>query len=238
MKNFAISFRGGLARGFASVGAMGALQDSEIYPHIYAGSSSGSVIASAFALNLNWRDVLDTLEQYRFSKAFSLKSLFVEKSIVSSKKLKENYLENFKDFVSLNTKIEELESKLVIFTSDKTAEKRVAFTEGNLLDVINASCSYPPVFPSVKINSKNFRDGDVVKEFSVNYLANQSADFVVGVTHTDDEIFHDKPTILVEYFADDISHIGFKNIRKVADRAYEEMQQKIPEIEKLMNDSG
>src|SRR5687767_1585097 len=101
MKKLAVSFRGGLARGFASVGAMGAFQDAGIQPHIFAGSSSGSVIASAFALNLNWEEVLRYLEEFRFTQSISVKSFFTEFSLVSSQKLKHFYIEHFQQFVNM-----------------------------------------------------------------------------------------------------------------------------------------
>lgn len=262
MKTFAVSFKGGTARGFASIGAVRFFQEEGLKPTIYAGSSAGAIIAAAFGLGYTWEELIELTANIKLRKIVSIKSLLKRGSVVGYENFKKGLLSNAKGFDE-HTKIEDLPFKLVIFATDPISRKRVYVTKGNLVNALIASSSYPVIFPNVKVNNKILIDGDLTSSFSNAKLKEMGVEKVIGITSKIDrpkistfthsiinKIFTlinimqqqisdynqevDAPDLTIEYSVKGQRYFGFSDIKKYSVHAYREIRKHRGEILRLL----
>ncbi len=178
MKKLGIFFKGGLAKGLGGVGVIRFLQEEGIKPHIYAGSSSGALVAGAAAKGWKWEDILDAFTNIKFRKVTSFKSIILKKTLVDYSK----YKKEFNKFAN-NTNIQDLESKLVVCVTDPNTAKRVFVDKGNLSEALIATTGFPFGFPYTRIEGKRYLDGDLSSSYSTKELKKRGAEIVIGVGH-------------------------------------------------------
>ncbi|MEI6462437.1 MAG: patatin-like phospholipase family protein [bacterium] len=178
-KKFALSFKGGTARGMGAIGVMRFFQEENLKPTIVAGSSAGSIIASAYALGIGWEKLQELLDNYNFMRLVTLKSFLRDGSFVNRKR----YEDFLRPYCS-DIRIEDLPVKLVIYASSLKTKQRYFIEKGSVLQAIVASCSYPVFFPSpTYIDGEPMIDGDLISSFSSNFLKSRGAEVVIGVGH-------------------------------------------------------
>jgi NTE family protein len=260
MKRFGISFKGGLARGFGAIGIIRFFQEENLKPQVLAGSSSGSIMAAAFALGLDWKEILKISTSIRFREIISFISIFTEGSIVSSDKFYNKLSE-----VQSDIDIKDLPIKLIIYATDTKNYQRVNIEEGSLLNALMTSSSFPAVFPFRKL--KNYKrtqlvDGDLTMGYSAKPLRENGAEIVFGVGHTNNhkinaskenileriflpqslllkeiELLHntlDPVDLEIKYNVGNYSPIDFKNISLIAENAYRAIRKEKDLIYKLL----
>jgi NTE family protein len=153
----------GLARGFAHIGALKALNENQIYPTILAGSSMGALVGGAYlsgrlndledwALSLTKRSVLAHLD-------FTMNS----SGIIGGKKIEKLLRKNFSDDI-----IEDLDYPFVAIASDLVTGHEVWLRKGDFVDAIMASFALPGVFPPKEINHRYLVDGALVNPVPVS----------------------------------------------------------------------
>lgn len=153
----------GLARGFAHIGALRALNRNGIYPTIIAGSSMGALVGGCYlagkldefedwALSLTRRGVLSHLD-------FTVLS----SGLIGGKKIEKLLNTHFGDLI-----IEDLEYPLVTIASDLVTGHEVWLRKGNFVDAVRASFALPGVFPPVEINHRYLVDGALVNPVPVS----------------------------------------------------------------------
>lgn len=257
MKKFAISFKGGLARGFGAIGVMRFLEEEDLHPDIVAGSSSGAMVAASIALGYKWERILEMVTSFRFRDIISLTSLINDGSLVSYDKYREKLLAFNHD-----TKIEDLPIRLIVFVTDPSINERVYLEKGSLVNALMASSGFPLIFPGVKVNGKEVLDGDLTGGFSARRLHEEGARVVIGVGHKllpftrhkkmnaiakvteayqimnnqinilNDEV--EPVDLAVRYDVGEYSYTNFRDLEKITDIAYEEIKKKKSDILDLL----
>lgn len=259
MKEFAISFKGGMARGLGCIGLVRFLQEENLIPKYYAGSSSGALVASAFAMNYTWEQILEGFSKVRIINLISINSLFSKGSIISRTK----FLKTLSQF--LNTPVEAVEfkdmpNKLFLFASSLKDRERIIIHRGNLGDALVESCSYPLILER-RIEHPEIIDGDFTSSFSAGYLRHKGAEVVIGCEYkpkkssllslnpvntlistyrlVSDQIDKysdqiDPVDFDLRYNADDVSYMDFKKISILAERVYNRAKAHSDEIHKLL----
>jgi len=149
MKTFAVCFRGGMAKGAGAIGLVRFLQEENLHPVIYAGSSSGSMISAAYALEYSWEEILHGFQNLRFTSLIDFNNIISFKSLVSKNKV-EKALINFAGDDMRSLKIEDMENKFIAMASNLKTGKLEYIQKGNLLDALVESSSYPILFERKK----------------------------------------------------------------------------------------
>ncbi len=152
-----LALGGGMARGFAHIGALKVLNRHNIFPTIIAGTSIGAVVGGCYlagkledleewALSLNRFKILSYLD-------FRIRSA----GLVGGKRVKDILAGHFKDM-----EFQDLPHRFVCIATDLTTGHEVWIREGKLIDAMFASFALPGVFPPVYFEERNLVDGALV----------------------------------------------------------------------------
>lgn len=150
-----VALSGGGARGFAHIGALQAMDECGLRPDILAGVSAGSVVAVMYAAGLSANAMLEAFEGATFSG-------FTEIGMPRGGLFG---FEGFKEFIRRVTgvkRLEDLKIPTVIGATDLVAGRPVMFEQGEIGDVVAASCAIPIVFKPVTIDGVRYVDGGVL----------------------------------------------------------------------------
>lgn len=255
-KDFGLSIKGGAARGFGSIGLIRFLQEERLQPKILAGSSSGAILAAMYAVGYEWDEMMKLIVDIRVASLLSLKA-FMAGSLVSAQKL----LEIFQAYTE-ERNIEDLPIQLLIFASDPVTSERVIIEKGNLAEALLASCSYPLLLPSAKVEDRILIDGDFTNSFSAAELKTRGVELVLGSHYTNKKtesfvnnspiqrIFdvyrllmtqierHNDVLNPIDYeltfYAGDYNYLDFDHFDKLVDRAYRRVRRDRKKIHSLL----
>jgi NTE family protein len=153
----------GLARGFAHIGALRALERHGIKPSIVSGTSIGALVGGCYlmgkmnefeewALALTRRRIFNYLD-------FRVRSA----GLIGGQKV---FAQLDQYFHGVN--IEDLPMPFVTIAADLTTGHEVWLRKGNLIDAMRASFALPGVFPPIEINDRRLVDGALVNPLPVS----------------------------------------------------------------------
>ncbi len=154
---------GGGAKAAAHAGAMRALEEWNLKPAHYVGTSMGAVVAAMFACGLGYDEVLKRMLLIsRNDVATPSASLFLgpfATSLLSGKKLKQA----IRDLVPAD-RFAELETPLTVTAVDSHTGQLALFGEMgfervSLVQALYASCALPIYYPPATIEDREFVDG-------------------------------------------------------------------------------
>ena len=168
-----ITLSGGGARGIAHLGALAALEEAGLKPHIVSGVSSGAIIGALYAYGMRPQFILETLLKtsiFRYLRPAWSKIGFLNI---------ERLIKIYKKYLPTHT-FEELSCKLYISAADIREGKTVFYSEGNLINAILASSCLPVLFAPIEIDNKLMVDGGVINNLPVEPLIGQ-CDLIIGV---------------------------------------------------------
>jgi NTE family protein len=165
----------GGARGWAHIGAIGALNAQGIRPDIVCGTSMGSLVGAAYAagelerleewaLSLGWRDV------------FGLMDFTWHGGLIRGKKLFEFMRARFglQDIAALPLPYGAVATELA-------TGREVWLREGHVLDAVRASIAIPGVFAPVLRDGELLVDGALVNPVPVSMCRALGANLVIAV---------------------------------------------------------
>jgi len=173
-QKIALALGGGAARGIANIGVLKVLSRERIPIDFIVGSSIGGLIGAAYglgvplykmekaALKFSW----DKLADFSISKISILKGGKLEKLIVEFTDKK-----NFED----------ARIPFAITTTDIESGEELVYTKGNLQKIIKASCSWPGIFPPVKIEGRKLVDGGIRNSIPVKTAKRLGATKIIAV---------------------------------------------------------
>lgn len=209
-----IALSGGGIRGIAHAGVLKALEDNKIKVDIIGGCSSGSIIASLYAMGYKPQYIYMLFKRYAKDIA-ALNTKPIISGIRSYFLGKKKVVTGFKDgepieklFNKLALKkgiksIEQISMPIVIPSVDITESKEYVFTNKipkNIEDIsqyitkinigkaVRASSSFPAVFSPCSVGKHAFMDGGALDNIPVNEVKKQGADKVIAVKFDADPI--------------------------------------------------
>ncbi len=233
MKEYGLSFKGGLARGFGGLGVAEFLYNQGIRPKVVAGSSSGAIVAAALAAGFEPKEAIEFISKFSFWSICSVWSVLMKKSVVDDTLYRRSFREIFGD-----KKIEDLPIKLVIFATDATTKERIFIEEGDLVTALMASSSFRPIFPAVQVEGKQLIDGDLTESYSSGILRQLGSKVVIGVAY--DKAGRKKEDVDIEilYPIARQGYINFHPLLQIAKDAFFESKNLWPEIKILLTDTN
>lgn len=209
-----LALSGGGIRGIAHAGVLKALEESNIKIDAIGGTSSGSLIASLYALGyspyyiyilfkryaseisqINAGPILSGLGSFMKNKKIPLLGLKTGNSIekafdeLASRKGIKNIGEITKMPIVIPT-VDIGESKEYIFTNNipKSKKKDKYITDISIGKAVRASSSFPAVFCPCEYKNHKFLDGGALDNVPVTEVRKQGVDKVIAVNFKADDI--------------------------------------------------
>jgi NTE family protein len=176
---------GGSAKGAAHVGAIRALEDWELKPTHFVGTSIGAVVAASFASGLPYDEVLRRISTLtrRDVAALSPRALL---GPFASHLFQAGVWREAVEMLVPARGFDDLETPLTVTAVDAQSGDLVLFgAEGRsqvpLVDALCASCALPLYFPPARIGDRQYLDGGVRAVFPLDVAAQFNPDLVFGV---------------------------------------------------------
>lgn len=166
----------GSARGWSHIGVLRALLDLGIEPDIVTGSSSGALVAAAYA-----SDQLDALEVWARSLTKMdvwrlLDANFSGGGMMRGNRLMRAVAEQMKD-----QPIESLERQFGSVAVDLHSGREVWLQKGPILSAVRASSGLPGLFTPIHHEGRWLIDGGVLNPVPVSLCRAMGADYVIAV---------------------------------------------------------
>ena len=175
-KNIGLALGSGSARGWAHIGVIRALTDAGIEIKCIAGSSIGSLVGAAFALNKI--DVLeDFARQLDWKQIVSfLDVIFPRSGLIDGEKITDFFRGHVREM-----DIGKLPIRYCAVAADLATGREVVLNDGDLIEAIRASISVPGIFTPVKKNGSFLVDGGLVNPVPVSVVRDMGADYIIAV---------------------------------------------------------
>ncbi|KXZ40333.1 NTE family protein [Alkalithermobacter thermoalcaliphilus JW-YL-7 = DSM 7308] len=199
-----LALSGGGVRGAAHIGVLKVLESYGIRPDFIAGTSSGSIVASLYALGYSVEEIENST--YLFNDFIDIDYFGLIKAILFFKKskitgiLNGDKLEESLNKLMNNKKMYETRIPLAVTAVDINNCKKIVFCSKQIFDIavnyelitdiaisdaVRASCSIPLIFKPkmININDNLVRlvDGGVLDNLPLEVLIHMGADKVLGV---------------------------------------------------------
>src|SRR5437870_3507250 len=193
-----LALGGGFARGFAHLGVLKVLRQHQISVSHIAGSSVGSILGAAYASGAPLERIIEACRRLRFRD--------IARWRVSRLGLASNQrLGELVERVFGSRQFEDLRIPLAVVATDLSSGEPVAFTQGNLVDAIRASCAFPGLFEPVEIGTRCLADGGLVAPVPTEAARDMGAGCVIGVSVGSDNWDSSVPSSLFQVVARSIS---------------------------------
>jgi NTE family protein len=169
-----VALGGGFARGIAHLGVLRVLEQEHIPVDYLAGTSSGALLAIAYASGHSIPEIVAQASATRFKDFGNWKLSWL--GLASNQKL-EHYP---RKYLGVST-FEDLRIPLAIAATDLGTGEPVFFTSGPLGPALRASCAYPGMFVPVELEGRTLVDGFLAAPVPVDAARNMGADIVIAV---------------------------------------------------------
>ncbi len=207
---------GGGAKAFSHIGALKALEESNIKFDYFAGTSSGSIVATLYAIGYTTDEIYDIFKKYASKiKYIDFRNIIrLIFNFITTGKLKINGLNSGEKIYKLMNKfckakgisnISQVKNPLLIpavniydeilyiFYSQKTQELDLKnnikyINDADIAAVVQASCSYPGVFsPCSKIQDLLLIDGGIEENIPWREVKRVGADKAVSIVFSSEK---------------------------------------------------
>ncbi len=168
----------GAARGFAHIGVLKALKESNIPIDLIAGSSMGAIVGACYAkngdiadleeivLNLDWKQLAQLADP-------NLALLF--KGVIHGKKVKE-----LLKVIIGDVKFKDLKIPLAVVATDVNTGEEIVIKNGSVIEAVRASISIPAIFMPVKFENRFLIDGGIVNPVPVKVAKDMGAEYIIA----------------------------------------------------------
>ncbi len=173
-KKIGLALGSGIAKGFAHVGVLEALEKNDIKVDYIAGTSMGAVVGALYASGMKVDEIRKVIKNIKWEELvdFTLPG----KGILSGKKIEIFLRELLKGKTFRKLKI-----PLRIVATDIVNGEKIIFKSGDVASAVRASISLPGIFVPYRHGGKIYVDGGVVDPVPVNVVRSMGADIVIGV---------------------------------------------------------
>ncbi|ADI14307.1 patatin-like phospholipase family protein [Truepera radiovictrix] len=170
-KRVGLILSGGAARGFAHIGLLRVLERAGITVDVIAGTSMGAILGAFYASGHTADDI------YRIAKSVTWRDLI-------DLSLHNGLLKGLKLHAFLASHLPEtfgeLQTPLVVATTDLESGEEVFIFEGDLITAVRASSCFPGAFEPVTFNGRTLADGGIVNNLPINAVSFLHANFTIA----------------------------------------------------------
>jgi NTE family protein len=151
---------GGGAKGFAHIGVLKALEESNIKPDVISGSSAGAIVGAFYADGFTPEQIYNVFTQKKLFNYFEFTKPDI--GLMKITGLTSVIKENLKAHT-----FEELTIPLFVCAVDLNNGNEVYFSSGSIIKPLIASSTIPILFQPVKINDNLFVDGGLLNNLPI-----------------------------------------------------------------------
>lgn len=179
-----LALGGGVARGFAHIGAIRALIRHGIEPTIIAGTSIGALVGGCYLAGK-----LDALEEWGLSLNGLRILSYLDFKVSSSGAIGGKRLAKLmRSQLGREINIEDLPHSFTAVATDLVTGHEVWLRKGNLIEAMTASFSLPGMFPPVEKNNRFLIDGALVNPVPVSVCQALGARMTIAIDLNGDMI--------------------------------------------------
>ena len=172
-----LALGGGVARGWAHIGAMRALIEAGIKPDIIAGTSIGAIVGAAYLSGK-----LDVLEKWARSLNQRKIMGYMDVRWGGSGLMRGERLARVLNHYMGDVQIEDLDQKFAAVACDLRTGYEVWLQRGPIVPAIRASYALPGAFEPVKVDGRFMIDGALVNPVPVSACRALGAHMVIAVS--------------------------------------------------------
>ncbi|MFL5402806.1 MAG: patatin-like phospholipase family protein [Gemmatimonadales bacterium] len=182
----ALALGSGGLRGMAHIGVLRALEEAEIRPTIYAGSSAGALVAAAAAHGFALADLESVADRLQRSSVFQIDYLSLLRyglrtpALYRSERLLAVCHELFGDTTFRGLKTPLILSTVEVETTSPLWWGLSSLPDASIADAVYASCAMPGLLPPGRVGGRLCMDGGVLDPLALGGLA-PLADLVIAV---------------------------------------------------------
>lgn len=161
--NNGLVLSGGVYRGMGQVGAIKALLERGIKPDVLCGTSAGALNAVLYASGYSPDEMYKIWMEEPFGKALNFhipKFGFLQHNKIG---------EIIKPYLR-KERLEELSLPVYLTASCLNTGEQAIFQEGDIIQLLTASCAVPVIFEPVDIEGRQYVDGGLLSNFPVEPL--------------------------------------------------------------------
>ncbi|GJL92600.1 patatin-like phospholipase family protein [Hyphococcus sp.] len=171
-----LALGGGVARGWAHIGAVRRLEELGVKPDIIAGTSVGALVGGFWSAGR-----LDALEEWALNLSRTRMLSYVDvvlngSGLMGGKRLEKALLQFLPP-----TNIENLKEEFVAVTAELATGHEVWLRDGDLADAMQAAYALPGVFPPRAVNGRWLIDGALVNPLPVSACRALGARAVIAI---------------------------------------------------------
>lgn len=165
---------GGSARGLAHIGVLGVFEEKGIPIDNIVGTSMGALVGAAYSVGVSLKEMYNTAE--KFSANQLMDPTIPRMGLLAGKKLEAmiRQLTHGKGF-------EDCKIPLSVVTTDIEKGEEVIYDKGDLVKIVQASCSWPGIFNPVQVDGRLLVDGGIKNSVPTRIARDLGADYVLAV---------------------------------------------------------
>lgn len=172
MMSIGLALSGGGMKGIAHIGAIKALEESNIYPTHISGSSMGAIVGAFYASGYAPEKIVAFFKEVPLF--YPTRYAFGKPGIIDPA----NFYEDFKKYFP-DDNFNALQKKLFITAVDMLSGSLKVFGEGELIRPILASSAFPGICSPVAFNGSLYADGGILDNFPIAPLS--KCNQIIGV---------------------------------------------------------
>lgn len=172
-----LALGGGVARGWAHIGAIRALLEAGIKPDIITGTSIGAVVGGAYLSGK-----LDVLEDWARKLNRRRMMSYMDVRWGGSGFMRGERLARVLNHYMGDVRIEELDRKFIAVACDLRTGYEVWLQKGPIVPAIRASYALPGAFEPIEIDGRHMIDGALVNPVPVSACRALGAHMVIAVS--------------------------------------------------------
>ncbi|OJF77453.1 MAG: hypothetical protein BKP49_00205 [Treponema sp. CETP13] len=247
---------GGSARAFAHIGVLKYLEENDIVPDFIISNSMGSIIGLLYSAGYSPDQIYDICNNIPITSLFET-TMPINSGILNIQK----FLSLMNKLVPENTDIKSFDIPILIVSEDLKTKRKVLITEGDFLQVLQASFALPLYFDSVKYKDHLLVDGGIANIVPLDIAYNYGNNNIVSTTFYSDsilnltnpltslntsidigkrrqgvkELLQYPEAVWIRCSVEDISFMEFTKIEYLTNQGYKSAQKRELELENFNN---
>jgi NTE family protein len=172
-----VTMAGGVARGFAYLGALQELVERGMPLDLIVGTSAGAMVSGLYASGYSFDTIADIFSELQHHQTDLARVTFPPtKGLLDIRGLETVY----RALVN-NQQLENTSPQLAIMVTKLEVAPSIALTKGDLTTAMRASISLPLLFPAVEIDGHYYADGGLKNPIPVDVARDLGSSVVISI---------------------------------------------------------
>lgn len=168
-----LAFGGGGTRGFAHLGVLKAFEENGIVVDEVAGTSVGSMVASAYAYGLSSDEMYNAVKNLKVSDIRNSRLFFMPSNTNGIQKLVKQLIGD--------AHFEDMKKPLTVVAVDIKSGKEIHITKGSVVKAVAGSCAVPGIFDPVDFGEYRLVDGGLQNTIPADVLRKNGCKYVISI---------------------------------------------------------